>query len=174
MEVLEVLKTRRSVKNYQNKSIDRIRIEKIVEAGLYAPSGKNSQDVKMLVVEDRELVQKIAKINASIMRVSSDPFYGAPVVIIVFADKTCHTHVEDGSLVMANLMIEAYALGIDSCWIHRAKESFSTPEGRKIARQYGIPDNYEGIGNCILGYCEGEYPQVSKRKENRIIYANRE
>jgi nitroreductase len=170
MDLLDFLKSKRSVKQYQHKSIDHNLIEKIVEAGLYAPSGRNSQDVKMLVVENEEVVRKIAQLNASVMGVNMDPFYGAPVVIVVFADKNCHTHIEDGSLVMANLMLEAHALGVDSCWIHRAKETFLTVEGRMIAQNYGIPDNYEGIGNCILGYYEGNYPIASKRKENRVIY----
>lgn len=170
MDMLEVLKTRRSVKRYQAKKVEHEYIEKIVEAGVFAASGKNMQCTKLLVVEDEALVRKLGKLNASVLNVSFDPFYGAPVVIVVFADRNCFTHVEDGSLVIANMMIEAHALGVDSCWIHRAKEMFETPNGRKLAKEWGIPDEYVGIGNCILGYCDGTYPTPPKRKENRVIY----
>lgn len=170
MDTLELLKTRRSVKKYQSKKVEHELIEKIVEAGLFAASGKNIQCTKILVVEDEKLVRKLGEMNASILHVDFDPFYGAPVVIVVFADRNCLTHVEDGSLVMGNLMIEAHSLGVDSCWIHRAKEMFETSLGREIVRKLGIPDEYIGIGNCILGYFDGSYPNTPKRKENRVIY----
>lgn len=170
MDVLEVLKTRRSVKKYQSKNVDHQLIEKIVEAGLFAANGRNIQCTKLLVVEDEKLVRKLGKMNASIMNVDFDPFYGAPVVIVVFADRNCSTHIEDGSLVIGNMMIEAHAIGVDSCWIHRAKEMFETPVGRKMIRELGISDEYVGIGNCILGYCDGDYPIAPNRKANRVIY----
>lgn len=171
MEITEMIKSKRSIKKYQNKPVEHPLIEQIVEAGLYAPSGRNGQNVKMLVVENKELVQQIAKINASILGIDTDPFYGAPVVIVVFANRNCSTYMEDGSLVMANLMLEAHFLGVDSCWIHRAKETFETPDGRKLAKEWGIPDEYIGIGNCILGYHEGPYPTPSPRKSDRVYYA---
>jgi len=170
MEIIELIKLKRSIKKYQNKPVEHPLIEQIVEAGLYAPSGRNGQNVKMLVVENKELVQQIAKINASILGIDTDPFYGAPVVIVVFANRNCSTYMEDGSLVMANLMLGAHFLGVDSCWIHRARETFETPEGRKLAKEWGIPDEYIGIGNCILGYHAGAYPNPSPRKSDRVYY----
>ena len=168
MDILKVLKERRSVKNYKDILPDNDSIEKIVEAGLYAACGRGTQGVKFLVVKNKDLVSKLSKLNANVMGIDKDPFYNAPMVIVVFANKNNHTYIEDGSLALGNMMNEAYSLGIDSCWIHRAKEMFENEEGRKIAREYGIEDEYVGIGNCILGYREGEYPITKPRLDNRV------
>ena len=108
--------------------------------------------------------------NAEIMGMDGDPFYGAPVVLIVLADKNIGTHIYDGSLVMGNLMLAAHSLGIGSCWIHRAKEEFSSPEGKEILREIGIDGEYEGIGHCVLGYIDGSIPQAAPRKGNYIYF----
>lgn len=168
-DILEVLVQRRSVKKYSDKLVCDEDLLKIVEAGLYAPSGKNGQAVKMMVVKNKELVRELSKLNAKILNVDIDPFYNAPIVIVVFADRNHSTYLEDGSLVLGNMMNEAFSIGVDSCWIHRARQMFETEEGRAIARKYNIPDEYIGIGNCILGYCEGKYPESRPRKENRVI-----
>ena len=106
--------------------------------------------------------------NAAVMGASNDPFYGAPVVIIVLADRSVPTYLYDGSLVMGNLMNAAHALGIASCWIHRAKEEFNSDEGKAILKQLGIEGDYEGIGHCILGYAAQEIKATAPRKENYI------
>lgn len=124
----------------------------------------------MVVVRDKELISRISKLNAEIMGTDSDPFYGAPTVVIVFSDTKRPTHVEDGSLVMGNLMNAAHAVGIDSCWIHRAREVFETEEGWKMKEQWGVPADYIGVGNCILGYRDCEYPKAAPRKEDYIRY----
>ena len=169
MEYLELLKKRRSVKKYLPKMVDDESINKIVEAGLYSPSGKNKQAVKFLVVTNKEMVSKLSKLNASILGVDIDPFYGAPVVIVVLADKNVSTYIEDGSIALSNMMNEAYSIGVDSCWIHRAKEMFETKEGREILKSVGIEESYQGIGNCVLGYRAIEF-KTKERLPNRIYF----
>lgn len=169
MDHLELLKQRRSVKKYLPKMVDEESIKKIVEAGIYSPSGKNRQAVKFLVVTNKEMVSKLSKLNASILGVDIDPFYGAPVVVVVLADREVSTYIEDGSIALSNMMNEAYSIGVDSCWIHRAKEMFETKEGREILRTAGIEDNYQGIGNCILGYRAIEF-KTKERVQNRVYF----
>lgn len=169
-ETLNTLKTRRSIRKYKDQQVPEDLLEKILEAGTYAPSGMGQQASKMVVVRDKGLVSKISKMNAKIMGTDSDPFYGAATVVIVFSDTKRSTHVEDGSLVMGNLMNAAHAVGIDSCWIHRAREVFETEEGKKLKEQWGVPKDYIGIGNCILGYRDCEYPEAAPRKEDYILY----
>ena len=110
-------------------------------------------------------------LNAGVMGMDIDPFYGAPTVVVVFADSNRLTYVEDGNLVIGNMMLAASSIGVDSCWVHRAKETFETEEGKALKKQWGIPDNYVGIGNCILGYRAGDLPEAAKRRPNRIVYA---
>ena len=120
----------------------------------------------------KSLRDKLSKMNAKIMGMDEkfDPFYGAPVVLVVLADKTVSTHVYDGSLVMGNLMLAAHALGLGSCWIHRAREEFESEEGKAILKELGIEGEYEGIGHCVIGYADGEEPQAKPRKENWVYY----
>lgn len=171
MDTIEVLTQRRSVKKYTNEQVDEELLEKILTAGMYAPNGMGAQSPVMVVVQDKETIEKISRLNAAVMGASIDPFYGAPTLVIVFADKNRMTHVEDGSLVMGNLMNAAYSLGVDSCWIHRARQVFETPEGKELMKKWGLSENYAGIGNCILGYCDGPRPQAKPRKDNYIIRA---
>lgn len=170
-EAMKVLMERRSVRSYKADQVPEETVKEILNAGLYAASGMGQQPTKMVVVRDEQLVKKLSKMNAEIMGTDGDPFYGAPMVIVVFADTARPTCVEDGSLVMGNLMNAAYALGVDSCWIHRAKEMFELEEGKALKAAWGIPETYTGIGNCILGYCDGEYPTAKERKADRVIWA---
>lgn len=167
-EVLERIKSRRSIKKYKPDMIPEDIIDKIIQAGLYAPSGMNRQSPIIIAVTNKEVRDKLSKLNAKIGGFSIDPFYGAPVVLIVLADKSCNTRVYDGSLVMGNMMLAADELGIGSCWIHRAKEEFEMPEGREILKLLGIKGEFEGIGHCILGYRDCEYPEPPARKEDRV------
>lgn len=169
MDAMENLLTRRSVKKYTDKPVATDVIEKIVAAGMNAPTGMNRQSPIILAVTDKATRDKLSRLNAAIMNREGDPFYGAPVVLVVLADKSVPTHVYDGSLVMGNLMNAAHAFGVSSCWIHRAKETFETEEGKQILRSLGITGEYEGIGNCILGYAEEE-PAEKPRKENYVYY----
>lgn len=169
-DFLKKLETRRSIRSYKPDMVPKDIIEKIVAAGTYAPTGMNRQSSIIIAVTNREIRDRLSRLNAEIMGRDGDPFYGAPVVLIVLADKTIPTHVYDGSLTMANLMLAAHELGIGSCWIHRAKEEFERPEGKAILKELGIEGEYEGIGHCILGYADGEYPTASERKPNRVYY----
>ena len=144
---------RRSVRNFNDIKVIHYVIEKIVYAGQCAPSGMNRQIFAFVVVENEELIEKLSKMNAEIMNSTSDPFYGAKSMIIVFADSNAPTYLYDGALAMGNLMNAANALGVDSCWIHRAKEVFETEFGKKLKREWKIPESYEGIGHCIGDLC---------------------
>lgn len=167
-ETLKVLKTRRSCRKFiANKIPSEADIQEIISAGTYAPSGMGRQPVKIIAVTNKELRNKISKENAKIMGADMDPFYGAPVILIVIADKEAPTHVYDGSLVMGNLMNAAESLGINSIWIHRAREEFESDFGKQILKDLKIEGEWEGIGHVALGYAdEGGVNQAAERKEN--------
>lgn len=169
-EVLKAMKERRSYRKFKPDMVPREIIDQIIEAGLYAASGRNGQDAIIVAVTDKEARDHLSAVNAAVMGAANDPFYGAPVVLIVLADKNWSTHVYDGSLVMGNLMLAAHALGIGSCWIHRAKEEFETEEYKQLLKDLGVQGEYEGIGHCILGYPDCETPKAAERKENRVFY----
>ena len=170
-EVYQVLKGLRAVRSYQDKPVPREVIERICEAGTYAATGMNLQSPIIVAVTNKALRDKISALNGAVMGRDGDPFYGAPVVLVVLADKSKFTYLYDGSLVMGNLMLAAHAEGLGSCWIHRAKEEFDSEEGKAILAELGIEGDYEGIGNCILGYVEGDYPEAKPRKENYVYFA---
>ncbi|MCF0115958.1 MAG: nitroreductase family protein [Erysipelotrichaceae bacterium] len=163
-EMLEAIKQRRSIRKYLDKEVSLDLIDKICTAGAYAASGGGRQPVIVLAVTERDKVKQLSKLNASVMNVDIDPFYGAPVVLVVLADKNTRTYVYDGSLALGNMMLEASSLGLGSCWIHRAKEMFESEEGKSILAQAGIVGDYEGIGNLIVGY-PAEQPVAKERKE---------
>lgn len=169
-EAYKNLIERRSIRKYNNTKVSHDLIEQIVRAGQFAPSGMNRQIYAFVVVEDEELVAKLSKMNADAMNSTSDPFYGAKSLIIVFADTNAPTYLYDGALAMGNLMNTANALGVDSCWIHRAKEVFETTEGKEMKKTWGLPESYEGIGHCILGYREEE-PGERAQRTSKVIYA---
>lgn len=168
-ETISCLLNRRSVRAYRPEQIKPAELETILQAGLYAPSAMNLQPSIMLVIQDRETISMLSRLNAMVMGRDTDPFYGAPTVIVVLADKNAPNHVQDASLVMGNLMNAAFSLGLDSCWINRAREVFEMPEARALLREKGISDDYVGVGNCILGYRSGELPAAPSRREGRII-----
>ncbi|MBC5687431.1 nitroreductase [Mediterraneibacter sp. NSJ-55] len=167
------LKNRRSVRKYKTEQIKKEELEKILEAGTYAPTGMGIQSPKIVVVQDKETISKLSKLNAKFEPGSEeeDTFYGAPTVLIVLADKSRPTYVEDGSLVMGNLLNAAYALGVGSCWIHRAKEMFEAEEGKELLKAWGLDaEKYAGIGNCILGYADEEAAPAEPRKSDYIVF----
>ena len=170
MDALENMLTRRSVKKYKDDPVPKALIEKIVEAGTYAPTGRNAQAPIILAVSNRQVRDELMRLNAKVLGAEgSDPFYNAPVVLVVLAAKERNTRVYDGSCVMENLMLAAHALGLGSCWIHRAKETFELPEGKAILQSLGIEGEYEGVGNCIIGYPD-HTPETKPRKENWVYY----
>ena len=169
-EAMNMLLERRSCRAYKPDMVSKDVIEQIVKAGTYAPTGRGLQSPIIIAVTNRELRNRLSAMNAAIMGVETDPFYGAPVVLIVLADKSVPTYVYDGSLVMGNLMLAAHDLGVGSCWIHRAKEEFESEEGKEILKSLGIEGNYEGIGHCVLGYAAEPYAEPKPRKENYVYW----
>lgn len=171
-EAMKNLLERRSVRGYKKDLVPADVLDEILEAGKYAPSGMGQQKTLMVVTQDPELVAKLSRMNADVMGAKSDPFYGAPTVVIVFADSEQGTCVENGSLVMGNLMNAAHSLGIGSCWIHRAKEVFASEEGKALLKKWGVEGDYEGIGHCVLGYPAGDVPKAKPRKENYVYHVD--
>ena len=156
-ETLQDLKTRRSCRSYKPEQISDQELDQILEAGIWAPSGMGAQSPVIVAIQDKETIQRLSRMNAEVAgQPGSDPFYGAPTVLVVLADKSVRTYLQDGSLVMGNLMNAAHAIGVSSCWVHRAKEEFESEEGQAFLKKWGIEGNYEGIGHCILGYAEKE------------------
>jgi nitroreductase len=169
-EVLKNIETRRSVRSYKPDMIPQDILDQIIKAGTYAATGKNHQSPIIIAVTNKEVRDRLSQINAEIMGTKTDPFYGAPVVLIVLAEKQFPTYVYDGSLVIGNMMLAAHSLGIGSCWIHRAKQEFEREEYKDLLKSLGIEGDYEGIGHCILGYCDGEEPAPAPRKDNYVYY----
>ena len=169
-ETLTTLKTRRSCRAYKPELIEEAKLNAILEAGTYAATGMGKQAPIIISVTDREVRDQLSKMNAAIMGVDFDPFYGAPQLLIVLADKNVPTYLYDGSLVMGNLMNAAADLGVASCWVHRAKEEFESEEGKAILKKLGIEGDYEGIGHLILGYAAKPAGDPAPRKENYIYH----
>ncbi len=169
-DAMQNLLTRRSVRKYKPDPVPEEVLERIIKAGTYAATGMGKQSPIILAVTRKEMRDKLSKMNADVAGWENDPFYGAPAVLVVLADKAVPTHVYDGSLVMGNLMLAAHAEGLGSCWIHRAKEEFESQEGREILKSLGIEGEYEGIGHCILGYGDGEEAKPADRKPGYVFY----
>ena len=168
---LHDLKTRRSCRSYTDEIPSKEIFDKIAEAGTYAPTGRGLQAPKIVVVRDRETIERIEKLNAAAWGGKMErPFYGAPVLMIVLADPDIRTYVDDGNMVIGNILNAAHALGVASCYIYRARETFDSPEGKKLLSEWGIDEKYRGIGNCILGYAAAPYADPRPRKDDYILY----
>ena len=189
-ETIETLKTRRSCRAYQPRQVEEGLLQQVLEAGLYAPSAGGRQGVLFAVCQDRAVNTRLGKIKRANAKprmakngnyvsreqpsIADDPhltdaFYGAPTVIVVLADRSRPTWVEDGSLALGNLMNAAHALGLGSCWIHRAREVFDSPEGQALLHQWGLEGTYAGVGHCILGYPAADLPPAPPRKPGRVV-----
>lgn len=169
-ETIENLKTRRSIRAYTGQMPPKELLEQVIEAGTYAPTGKGNQSPIIVAVTDKTMRDSLSRLNAAVMGMDSDPFYGAPAVLIVLADRKYPTYLYDGSLVMGNLLNAAHAVGLGSCWIHRAKEVFDSEEGKALLKSWGIEGDYEGIGNCIIGYPAQEAPAPKPRKPDYVHF----
>ena len=169
-ETLKVMETRRSCRNFKPDMVEEDKLRAILKAGTYAATGMGKQSPIIIAVTDKAVRDKIMEENRKIggWEEGFDPFYGAPVILIVLADKNVRTYQYDGSLVMGNLMNAAYAAGLGSCWINRAREMFDSEEGKKLLSDWDIPETFRGIGFCILGYAEGELPMASPRRSDQI------
>lgn len=171
--ILDEIKMRRSIRKFTPDMPEKEDLEKIVEAGLYAASGMGRQSPIIVAVTQKELRDRLSEMNRSIggWPEDFDPFYGAPAVLIVLADKRVPTYVYDGSLVMGNMMLAAQALGLGSIWVHRAKQEFESEEGEEILKALGIEGDYEGIGHCCVGFIDGAEPEAKPRREGRVFWA---
>lgn len=169
---MEIMLTRRSVKKYKSDMPNREDIDKIIKAGLAAASGRNMQAPVVVAVTNKEIRNRLAHDNAAVMGASGDPFYNAPCVLVVLAEKTAHTYVYDGSLTLGNMMLAAHEIGLGSCWIHRAKEVMAQPEWQEWIKSLGLEGEYEGIGNLVLGYLDGDYPAEKERRPGRVVWVD--
>lgn len=172
-EVIDAMKKRRSVRKFKSDMPPKSDIEQIIEAGLYAASGKNMQSAKIIAITDKTLRDEISALNCKIggWDEGFDPFYNAPVILLVIADKSFPTSIYDGSLVMGNLMLAAHSLGLGSIWIHRAKEECETPEIKKLLADLGIEGEWEGVGHCAVGYADVDTSKILERKPDRVYWA---
>lgn len=169
-DIIKAMIERRSCKSYKSDMLPKETIDKIIEAGLWAANGRGLQTPVIVAVTDKETRDRLSKLNAAVMGANNDPFYNAPVVLIVLAPREHPNRVYDGSLVMGNLMLAAHSMGIGSCWIHRAKEVMETEEGKAILASCGLEGEWEGIGNCVLGLPDGPLKEAQPRKDNRVYY----
>lgn len=172
-EIIKAMKERRSIRKFKPDMPPRELIEQIADAGLYAANGRGKQAVMTVVVTNKQLRDKLSNDNRLIggWDEGFDPFYGAPVILIVLADKSCPTAVYDGSLVMGNLMLAAHSLGLGSIWIHRAREEFESDDYKRLLADLGINGEWIGIGHCAVGYTDGEIPRAAERAAGRIVFA---
>ena len=169
-EAIHNLLKRRSIRKYADRQVPDELLDVVLEAGIHAASGMNTQGVRLVAVRDPETVALMSRLNAAVMNATTDPFYGAPCVVVVLADPEIYGGwVEDGALALGNMMNAAHALGLGSCWIHRARQVFDAPEGKELLRKWGLPEHLRGVGNCILGYPAGSHPSPAPRKEGRIV-----
>ncbi len=171
-ETLKVLESRRSCRSFKPDMVNEEDLKTIIKAGTYAATGMGKQSPIIIAVTDKQLRDKLSEENRKIggWNEGFDPFYGAPVILIVLADKSVPTYVYDGSLVMGNLMNAAESLGVANIWIHRAKEEFESDFGKNILKKLGIEGDYEGIGHCALGYADKPANEAAPRKDNYVYY----
>ena len=171
MDALQAMLTRKSIKKYKPDPVSKELIDKVIEAGLNAPSGLNKQSPIILAVTNKEIRDRLSAVNATFFDIPvPDPFYGAPVIIAVLTKKSVPTYMYDGSLAIGNMMLAAHSLGVGSCWIHRAKQVFDLPEWKEWLKSVGLEEEYEGIGHIALGYSDGPEPEARPRKEGRVFW----
>ena len=172
MDALEALMTRKSCRKFTDEQLRDEDLDIILKAGLQAATGGGKQPWKIVVIRNKETRDKLARMNAEIMGIESDPFHGAPCVAVVLTERERTTAVEDGSLVIGNMMAAAHAIGVGSCWIHRAYQEFESDEGKAMLAEWGIEGDYRGVGHCILGYPDGPlHPDVPHR-EGTVVYVD--
>ena len=174
-ETLQDLKTRRSCRKYKPDQISEEQLNEILEAGTYAPTGMGAQCPVIVVIQDKKTRDYVSELNAKVLGNNTDPFYGAPTVLVVLAERSRGTYVDDGNMVIANLLNAAHAVGVDLCYIYRAREVFDSEEGKALLAKWGITGDYEGIGNVILGYGLPEgIKEAAPRKKDYIIRVKEE
>lgn len=171
-ELLTLLKTRRSCRSYQDKAIPKELLTQVVEAGLYAPSARNGQKAIMVVTQNKETVATVSRLNAAVMGVDKDTFYGAPAVIHVLVPRDHENGLVDGACVMENLMVTAHSVGLATCWVNRATQVFDSEEGKALLAKWGVAGDYVGVAHCIIGYPATDLPAAAPRAEGRVFFAD--
>lgn len=169
--ILRTLRERRSIRKYRDEQITDDELEAVLRAGTFAPTSRGQQSPYVVAVQNVEICGRLRRMNASVMGVESDPYYGAPTIVLVFVPADHPNGLYDGTCVMANMMIAAQAIGLGSCWIHREAEMFATDEGRELMRAFGLPDGLRGVGALALGYPDGAPADPKPRKDDytRIV-----
>ncbi|WP_072532231.1 nitroreductase family protein [Bacteroides ilei] len=170
-DFLKIIETRRSCRKYKKEQVKDSELKAVLEAGTYAPTSRGMQSPYIVAVQNEAVLRKLAGMNAKVMGATSNPYYDAPTYVLVFASLDSHNPVQDGSCVLENMMLAAHAIGLASCWIHREREMFETPEGKELIREWGLPENIIGVGALALGYADGDLPKPKPRKEGyyRIV-----
>lgn len=168
-ETINTLLNRRSIRKYKPEQIKDEELNVVLEAGKYAPSAMNQQSSLFIVIQNKELREKISKMNAVVMGTNSDPYYGAPTIILVLADKSKAAPIEDASLALGNMYNAAFSIGLGSCWIHRTKQMFESEQGKALLKEWGIEGDYIGVGSCTLGYPDCPQPKAAPRKDNYVV-----
>ena len=168
-DILDVIKTRRSVRAYKSNAVPTELLDKVLEAGTYAPTGKNRQSPVIVAITDKDTRKLIGELNAAVLGADTDPYYGAPVVVLVLVDPSVNTRVEDGACVLENMMLEAHSLGLATVWVHREREIFDAPSGKELLKKWGLNENLQGVGSIALGYASGDLPEAKPRKDGYIV-----
>ena len=167
-DIFEVIKTRRSIRIFKPTAVDEALLDKVLEAGTYAPTGRGLQSPVIVAIQDKETRDYFSSLNAKVLGTDSDPYYGAPIIIVVLADGERNTFIEDGSCVLENMMLAAHALGLGSCWIHREREIFDSPAGKELLKKWGLSEKLRGVGSLALGY-SNQRPLTKERKKDYIV-----
>ena len=168
-EVLNIIKERRSIRTYKADAIPEELLNAVLEAGTFAPTGGGKQSPIIVAITSPQYRKKIAELNAEVMGSESDPYYGAPVVVLVLADGNANTFIEDGSCVLENMMLAATSLGLGSVWVHREREIFDNVKGKKLLKEWGLSESLRGVGAIALGYPDSSDVKAAERKEDYIV-----
>lgn len=168
-EFLDMLLTRRSVRTYKPDPVPEALLEEVLRAGTYAPTGGGRQSPVLVAVTDKAARDEISRLNAAVMGKDTDPYYGAPVLVLALADPASSTWVEDASCALENMMLAAHALGLGSVWVHREREIFDSEAGKALLRAWGLPETLRGVGSIALGYASGPAPAPAPRKDGYIV-----
>jgi nitroreductase len=169
-ETLKSLLNRRCIRAFKPEQIKDEELNAVLEAGKYAPSGANQQSALFIVVQDRETKETLSKMNQAVKASDSDPYHGAPTIVLALADRSKVTPVEDATLALGNMFNAAYSLGLGSCWVHRTRQMFESEEGKALLKRWGVEGDYVGVGSCVLGYPDGEQPQAAPRKDDFVVW----
>ena len=166
----DIIKSRRSIRGYKSDEVPADKLARILDAGTYAPTGRGKQSPQIIAIKDKMTRDRFSALNAAVLGTDSDPYYGAPVIVLVLADGNVNTFVEDGSCVLENLMLAAEAEGLGSVWVHREREIFDSEDGKKLLREWGLPETLRGVGSIALGYPAAEPKETAPRREGYIKY----